>query len=271
MAGLAEHVGLAAYQARLYQDLSNSYQELQQTQRAVIKQERLRSLGQMAAGIVHDINNAVSPVVGFPDLLLDSEPNLSERTRKYLEYIRTAGADVAHIISQMRQFYRQREEQEKLSPVDLRELIQQVLAMTSARWSAIPQEKGITIDMKTFCEDGLPPVMGVASEIREVLTNLIGNAVDAMPHSGTIIVSARSWRPPGLAHQQGGILLEVTDTGTGMDEATKERCLEPFFTTKGEGGTGLGLAMVYSVIQLHQGNVEIESEQAEPHHAAGSA
>lgn len=114
---LSEHVSLATNHARLHTDLQQVYNELRQTKNAVMQQERLRALGQMASGIAHDVNNTLSAVVGYSDLLLATEPNLSPRTRQYLKSIHLAGEDVTHIVARMREFYRQRAEQDALAPV----------------------------------------------------------------------------------------------------------------------------------------------------------
>ena len=127
---LCEHVALAAHQARLHTQLQSAYDELRQTQQAVMQHERLRALGQMASGIAHDINNALSPVSGFAELLLRSEKNLSETAHRYLNHIKTASDDVAHIVTRMRDFYRKREEHQPLLPVNLNQLTQQVIELT---------------------------------------------------------------------------------------------------------------------------------------------
>jgi CheY-like chemotaxis protein/anti-sigma regulatory factor (Ser/Thr protein kinase) len=133
----------------------------------------------------------------------------------------------------------------------LNELVQQVIDLTRARWSNMPQQRGITVELVTQLQTQLPPVMGIESEIREALINLVFNAVDAMPGGGTLTLRT---------HVAGGrVCVEVADTGVGMDEDARRRCLEPFFTTKGERGTGLGLAMVYGVLQRHGADIEIES------------
>jgi CheY-like chemotaxis protein/anti-sigma regulatory factor (Ser/Thr protein kinase) len=116
----------------------------------------------------------------------------------------------------------------------------------------MPQERGFMIELQTELEAGLPVIMGVESEIREALTNLVFNAVDAMPEGGVLTLRTR-------AVESGQVHMEVSDTGTGMDEHARRRCLEPFFTTKGERGTGLGLAMVYGVMQRHSAEIEIDS------------
>lgn len=259
---LSEHVALAAHQAHLYRTLQQAYDDLRQTQQAVMQQERLGALGQMASGIAHDINNAISPVTLYTESLLENEPNLSERTRKYLETIQRAVEDVAHTVTRMGEFYRQREPQLTLAPVQLNTLLQHVMDLTRARWSDIPQSRGVVIQMVTDLAPELPAVMGIESEIREALINIFFNAVDAMPNGGTLTlrtkVAAIALDPEdGRALRQ--VHMEVSDSGTGMDEDTRRRCLEPFFTTKGERGTGLGLAMVYGVVERHSAEIEIDS------------
>jgi CheY-like chemotaxis protein len=119
----------------------------------------------------------------------------------------------------------------------------------------MPQQRGTVIEMRTDLSENLPAVMGVESEIREALVNLVFNAVDSMPEGGSVTIRTRLANGPG-SHA----CIEVTDTGVGMDEATRRRCLEPFFTTKGERGTGLGLPMVYGVAQRHGADLNIDSE-----------
>ena len=258
---LSEHVALAANQAQLYTALQQAYDDLRQTQQSVMLQERLRALGQMASGIAHDINNAISPVALYTELLLETEPNLSQRARSSLEVIERAIDDVAATVARMREFYRQREPQLTLMPVNANNLVQQVIDLTRARWSDMPLQRGIVIQMMTEIEPDLPLFMGVDSEIREALTNLIFNAVDAMPNGGTLTLSTHS----GVSTSQPGeaelnfVHIEVSDTGVGMDEDTRKRCLEPFFTTKGERGTGLGLAMVFGMIERHSAHIEIDT------------
>jgi signal transduction histidine kinase/CHASE3 domain sensor protein/CheY-like chemotaxis protein len=259
---LSEHVALAAHSAQVYDALQQAYHDLHETQQTVMQQERLRALGQMASGVAHDINNAISPIVLYTESLLEREPNLTPRGREYLETIQRSIEDVTHTVTRMREFYRQREPQLALAPVDLNRMAQQVLELTRARWSDMPQQRGITIDARTVLAADLPAIMGVESEIREALTNLVFNAIDAMPEGGkltlrTKIPESASASTPRHVH------VEISDSGTGMDEETKRRCLEPFFTTKGERGTGLGLAMVYGIVQRHRAEVEIESAAGE--------
>jgi signal transduction histidine kinase/methyl-accepting chemotaxis protein/ActR/RegA family two-component response regulator len=255
---LSEHVALAAHQAQLHDALQQAYDDLRQTQQVVMQQERLRALGQMASGIAHDINNAISPISIYTDTLLETETELSARGRTFLETIQRAIEDVAHTVARMKEFYRQQETDLTLAPMALNDLIRQVIDLSRARWSDMPQQRGVCIEMKTDLQENLPPVLGVESEIREALVNLVFNAVDAMSEGGTLTLRTKTARPPNdPGHEV--VQVEVSDTGVGMDEETRRRCLEPFFTTKGERGTGLGLAMVYGTIRRHHADIEIDS------------
>ena len=250
---LSEHVAAAAQHAQLYAQLQVAYQDLRNTQAVAMQQERLRALGQMASGIAHDINNAISPVSLYTESLLAREKGLSEAGRGQLQVIQRAIGDVAQTVARMREFYRPRAPQLVLERVKLNELVQQVVDLTRVRWSDMPQQRGVTIALKLELANPLPNVMGADSEIREALTNIVFNAVDAMPDGGTMTLRTRPEEPAR-------VVVEVTDTGNGMDEDSRRRCLEPFFTTKGERGTGLGLAMVYGMVQRHSGDIAIESE-----------
>ncbi len=256
---LTEHVALAAHQAELHASLQQAYDDLRQTQQAVMQQERLRALGQMASGIAHDINNAISPMALSTELLLETGSDLSLRTRRHLEMIQRGTDDVAKTVARMKEFYRQRESELKLSPVNMNALVQQVIDLTRARWSDMPQQQGVEIEMCSQFEVNVPAILGVESEIREALTNLILNAVDAMPSGGTLTLSTRVDEASQGLSKRSSLIVEIKDSGVGMDEETRRRCFEPFFTTKGERGTGLGLAMVYGVVQRHGADLEIDS------------
>ncbi|MFQ5792495.1 MAG: PAS domain S-box protein, partial [Acidobacteriota bacterium] len=233
--------------------LEEALAELQAAQQQVLQQERLRALGQMASGIAHDFNNALAPIVGFSELLLDRPEHLENREKatRYLQMMNTAGKDAANVVRRLREFYRSREEDELFLAVNLNSLVEQVIMLTQPRWKDQALASGLTIHVKTDLEP-VPLVTANEAEIREVLTNLIFNAVDAMPEGGTLTVRTRS--------DGEHVVLEVGDTGTGMTDDVRQRCLEPFFSTKPERGTGLGLAMVYGIIQRHQGTLAIESE-----------
>lgn len=237
-------------------------QELREAQKIVMQQERLKALGQMASGIAHDVNNALSPIIGFADLIQMSESGLSEKSKRHLKHIQTAAEDIAHIVSRLRDFYRTREADEPLQLVNFSKIVEQVVEMTAPRWKTMPQNVGITIEMHKELAADLPRIPGIESELREVFTNLVINAVDAMPEGGTITIRAFNGKKMDVETKSTApdrIIVEVSDTGTGMDDETRVRCLEPFFSTKGHRGTGLGLSMVYGVVERHDGEIEIDS------------
>ncbi len=239
-----------------------AYDELRQAQQALVRQERLRALGEMSSGVAHDINNLLSPVLGYSELLLDHLPDLPEKPRRYLTNINKAAQDIAQIVARMREFYRSRSNQEQLAPVEINQVIEDVIELTRPRWRDLPQREGISIQLRTELTAQLPPLMSDASELREAITNLVFNAVDALPLGGTITIATGFAVNAGNAPKpdERQLKVEVRDDGTGMSEETRLRCLEPFFSTKAQrGGSGLGLAMVYGMMQRHEGSIEVES------------
>lgn len=235
------------------QRLEEALAELRRTQQRIIQQERLHALGQMACGIAHDFNNALSPILGFTDLLLMHPEKLAddEKLRRYLKMMNTAAHDAASVVRRLREFYRQREETDIFLPVDLNQLIEQTIGLTQPRWKDEAQAKGISIDIEADLQP-IPSINGNEAELREALTNLIFNAMDAMPRGGNITV-----RTCAVGEF---VVVEVSDTGVGMVEDVRRRCLEPFFSTKGDEGTGLGLAMVHGIIRRHEANIAIVSK-----------
>jgi CheY-like chemotaxis protein len=210
----------------------------------------------MASGIAHDINNAVSPISLYVETLLEREPMLSLRGRGQLEVIQRAIDDVTQTVKRMREFYRRRDVPADAGPVELNALCRAVIELTRARWADDAQERGAHIELRTEFSHQPVWVRGIDGEIRDALVNLVFNAVDAMPQGGVLTIDTANPKEGG----DGLACAAVTDTGVGMDEKTRARCLEPFFTTKGERGTGMGLAMVYGMLQRHKGRIEIESE-----------
>lgn len=233
--------------------LEETLSELKGAQEQMIQQERLRALGQLASGIAHDFNNTLTPILGFSELLLErlDQEEEKQETKGHLELIHTAAQDAAAVVARLREFYRKRDEAEVLRDVSLNDLAMQAISLTQAKWKDEAQAKGATVSIKTDLQE-LRPVLSNESEVRELLINLLLNAVAAMPDGGTITIRTR---PDGDY-----AALEVSDTGTGMTEAVRQRVLEPFFTTKGPQGTGLGLAMVHGIVRRHDGTIDIESE-----------
>ena len=248
----ARHRSEAALQ-QSHRMLEETLLQLKTTQQQMLQQERLRAMGQMASGIAHDFNNSLSPIVGFAELLMRYPDLPRETTQNYAQMINTAALDAASVIRRLRELYRDRSEGVIGDPVDLPRCIDEVVAMTQPRWKNQALGQGIAIRVDTRV-DAVPRFSGDAAGIREMLANLIFNAVDAMPKGGTITLRARS--------DGASVRLEVSDTGTGMSDEVRQRCLEPFFSTKGQHGTGLGLSLVHATVERHGGTLTVESEPA---------
>jgi signal transduction histidine kinase/ActR/RegA family two-component response regulator len=250
-------------QVRLTEGLQKAYEELRRTQQMVVQQERLRALGQMASGVAHDVNNALSPIVAYSELLLTTLPDLPEVSRHYLQTINQAGGDIAQIVARMREFYRRRSDMEQLTEVSINKTIEEVTELTRPRWRDLSQREGISIQIQQELDPEAPPLLSDPAELREALINLVFNAVDALPQGGVITLVTRTITlDPSDENENPGrrLQVEVRDNGVGMDEKTRQRCLEPFFSTKAQrGGTGLGLAMVYGMIQRHDGTIDVDS------------
>jgi signal transduction histidine kinase/ActR/RegA family two-component response regulator len=247
---LSAHIAVAAHQADLYKALETAYRDLRETQQAVLRQEKLRVLGQMASGIAHDINNALAPAVLYVESLLETD--LGVESKEYLLIIQRAIEGVAHTVARMRQVYGREDPLLRPARLNLNRTIEQVIDLTHNRWSTLPKASGRTIRLTTDLDPALPELVADESEMRNALTNLILNAVDAMPAGGELTVRTRA-----LGTER--VQVEVSDTGMGMDEATRNRCLELFFTTKGALGSGLGLSTVQGAVERHRGEIQIES------------
>ena len=252
---LSSHVALAAHQARLYGALQGAYQDLRETQQTVMQQERLRALGQIASGIAHDINNALSPAALYTQSMLSHEPNLTDRSREQLAVIQRAIDDVARTVQRMRAFYMPRGLELTLAPVDLNQSVMQVIDLTRARWSNIPQERGVVMKVET--ESGTRSA-GDPRRGERVARRVDQPAAERRRRDARGRHHRRCARASWPRDDQ--VVVEVQDNGIGMSETTRSRCLEPFFTTKGERGTGLGLPMVFGMVQRHGGDLEIDSE-----------
>jgi signal transduction histidine kinase/ActR/RegA family two-component response regulator len=232
--------------------LAQALNELQSAQQAVIQQERLRALGQMASGIAHDFNNALMPIVGYVELMLGmpkfaDDPDAAD----FLGNVLIAARDAAAVVSRLKEFYRARTEGDVFTSVQLDAIAGQVVDLTKPRWFNQALARGVRIAVETDFEEVLP-IRGHEPELREAVTNLVLNAIDAMPDGGTITLRTRS--------TAGQVMLSVADTGVGMSEDVRRQCLDPFFTTKGEKGTGLGLGMVYGIVQRHRATLDVESD-----------
>lgn len=232
--------------------LTAALTDLQAAQEEIIQRERMQALGRMANGIAHDFNNALAPILGFSELLLMKPETLTDlpKARNYLEMIHSAAKSSARVVSRLREFYRYREPGEVLTPVAVNEVVRHALALTQPRWKDQALSEGVQIELRTELAE-VPVIAANEGEIREILVSLIFNATDAIRERGTITLRTEV--------RQERLVITVTDDGVGMTEEVRAHCLEPFFSTKADHGSGLGLGSVYGVVRRHQGEVEIAS------------
>ncbi len=234
--------------------LSAALGQLQATQGEIIQRERMHALGRMANGIAHDFNNALAPILGFSELLLMKPETLQEphKVRNYIELIHTSAKDSAKVVSRLREFYRYRDTGEVFTPVVINDVVLQAISVSQPRWKDQALAEGVNIDIRTEMSN-VPTVPGNESELREMLVNLIFNSIDAIPKRGTITIQTEV--------QGRWLVITVKDDGLGMSEEVKARCLEPFYSTKEDLGTGLGLGSVYGIVRRHEGEIDIQSEE----------
>ena len=233
--------------------LSDALIDLKRTQQRIIETERVNALGQMTSGVLHDFNNALMPILGFSDLLLNRPDLLDSReeTLTMLTDIRTAAHAAAAELRRLRNFYQPCEEHAQTA-VDLPELVEQAVALTRPKWGEEMKAKGIDIQIIRRL-DAVPTVIGDPVQIEEIVTNLLLNAIDAMPCGGKITIATKT--------EGNQATITVQDTGRGMSPEVRVRCMEPFFSTKGAHGTGIGLSVVSGIVRGHGGQVEIASEE----------
>ncbi len=250
---VCNHLAVAFRNAGLFHQLVRAYEDLKAAQAALIQQERLHALGQMASGVAHDIRNALVPLVASVELL-ESHPD--EQVQQIARSLQRTADDIVHIITRLQVFYKKKVHQEEMEPLNLNELVEQAVDLTRPRWFDSANREGVTIEVRCDLRKDLPITAGIGAEIREALINVIFNAVDAIVAKGASVGSLGV--RTGL--RDGYVYVEIRDSGVGMNEETLRRCREPFYTTKGERGTGLGLTMVASVVDRHEGLLELESD-----------
>jgi PAS domain S-box-containing protein len=229
--------------------LATDVSEQRDLQERLIRGEKLRALGELAAGVAHDFNNNLGIILGRTQLLQMrvTDPD----TKSGLEVIRQAAMDGGQTVRRIQQYTRVREEQQH-EVLHLPSVAAEVIEITRGKWKNEAQRRGVKIEIRIDARDPAP-ILGTRAEIREALTNLIFNAVDALPRGGSIVIRVLQGGPETV--------LEVEDNGIGMAEHVKSRVFEPFFTTKGLSGNGLGLSMVYGIVSRHRGSIEVESKE----------
>jgi signal transduction histidine kinase/ActR/RegA family two-component response regulator len=246
----AEAAAEQAEQARRHvEELSHYIAEQDRIREQYAQIEKLSALGELASGVAHDFNNTLAGILGRAQLLLSTKD--SEKIEAGLQLIIKTAKDGAKTIKRIQDFARQRRDHD-FQPVSVDQLLLDVREITRPRWKSRAESENvhITLELKLGTDDAR--VMGDESELREVLVNMVFNAVDAMPEGGTLTLSTR---------ESGGMIeIAVSDTGTGMTDEVRPRVFDPFYTTKGKAGMGLGLAVSYGIIRRHEGSVAVRSE-----------
>ena len=216
------------------------------------RRRRLEMLGRMTMGVAHDFNNLLTTVLGHGELILSDLDGCSAGPEAYV-HLRTlskAADDGAALVRRIQQYIRN-DKQERAEPVELHALAAEVLTLTKPYWHNEPRRKGIAITVQADLQT-VPAILGTPTELREVLVNLVLNAVQAMPLGGTLTVRTRPADGRTVA-------VEVADTGIGMTDRVRRRIFEPLYTTKGTAGTGMGLTVSLGIVQEHNGRVEVVS------------
>jgi signal transduction histidine kinase/CheY-like chemotaxis protein len=238
---LGAHISTSIDNARLYAQSVN-------VQSRMLESEKLRSLGLMTSGIAHDFNNLLAVILARAELALRRVDD--DEVRRHLEQVITSAKDGGETIHRLQEFARTRKDTSDFIGLDLNEVVREAISLSEPKWKDQAQSTGIYIEVQTELK-AESYILGAPSQLREILINLIFNAVEAMPEGG--LISIRT-----TADDEGAALV-ISDTGVGMTEEVKEQIFVPFFTTK-SGGTGLGLSMVYGVVQRHRGSIEIDTE-----------
>jgi len=212
-----------------------------------IHAQKMAALGELSFGVAHNVNNTLTGILGRAQLILRNS-NDPGKIEAGLELIIKSAEDGAHIIRRIQDFARQRPSRE-FETVAIAELLRDACEMTRPRWESRSEFAPIRFALHADCKAF---IKGDPVELREVLVNMIYNAVDAMPSGGEVRVTTQEIRDR--------VVVCITDTGTGMTPEVKQRLFDPFFTTKGKAGTGMGLAVSFGIIRRHEGSIEVDSE-----------
>jgi PAS domain S-box-containing protein len=221
--------------------------EKKRMEEQLLQTEKLRALGEMASGVAHDFNNALAAILGNTQLLLYTVKD--EELKETLQIIEKVSRDAAQTVRRLQEFTRKRIHQE-LFKLDVNSIIKDAIEITKPKWKDEVQGRGVPIEMISNFEE-IPPVEGNASELREVIANMIFNAIEAMPKGGKLEI--RTFQ------RKTKVYIQISDTGIGMTEEVRKKIFEPFFTTKPFSNTGLGLSMSYGIIKRFEGEIQVES------------
>jgi len=237
----------AAHAEKHVKELSHYIAEQERIREQFSQMEKLSALGELASGVAHDFNNTLAGILGRAQLLQRTDD--PEKLRRGLDIIIKTAEDGAKTVKRIQDFARQRRDH-NFELVSIDQILMDASEITRPRWKNCAEASNIhiTVDLQIGSN---AMVMGDDSELREVLVNMVFNAIDAMPEGGTLTLSSRT--------EDEKVILKVVDTGVGMYPEVRSRIFDPFFTTKGKAGLGLGLAVSFGIIRRHGGTIEVES------------
>ncbi len=218
-------------------------------QNRLIQNEKLRAMGEMAAGITHDVNNILTPILGSVQLLKDTIKE--KEILKLLSIIEICAYDGVNITNKVKKLTKKYSDDD-FEVFNIDSVISDAIDLTKSKWLTESAFKGIKINIIKSLKSN-ETIEGNITEIREVFINIITNAIDAMPQGGKIEVITKN--------KSNRVIIEIRDNGMGMNKEIQKRIFEPFFTTKGNNGSGLGLSISYNIILSHKGSMKIESEE----------
>jgi signal transduction histidine kinase/ActR/RegA family two-component response regulator len=233
---------------RHVEELSHFIAEQERIREQFSQMEKLSALGELASGVAHDFNNTLAGILGRAQLILRTKD--PEKIERGLNIIIKTAEDGAKTVKRIQDFARQRRDHD-FEPVSIDQILLDVSEITRPRWKDRAEAANVQISLDLQIRSKTK-VMGDESELREVLVNMVFNAVDAMPQGGHLTLTAED--------VDDSVVISVGDTGTGMAPEVKSRIFDPFFTTKGKAGMGLGLAVSFGIIRRHEGSVEVDSE-----------
>jgi two-component system cell cycle sensor histidine kinase/response regulator CckA len=253
--GTRRHVGAsvslqkdASGKAIGFRGILRDITEKKKAEDQLFQTEKLRAVGEMASGVAHDFNNALAAILGNTQLLLHTAQD--EELKETLKIIEKVAKDCGQTVRRLQDFTKKRVDHELLK-VDVNAIIKDSMEMTKPKWKDESQSRGIRIEMVSNFEE-IPSVSGNASELGEVITNMIFNAIEAMPEGGKVELQTFK--------KERDVLIRMSDEGIGISEETQKRIFEPFFTTKPFTNMGLGLSMSYGIIKRFGGEIEVESK-----------
>ena len=252
LSSVERHDGGGVQRIGVFRDISREHE----LRFRVIREQKFRTLGSLAAGVAHNINNRLTPVLGWTEMLQErlsaDEPVAGEELKHALNVIHQGASDSVETVRRLQEYSRPARVKGP-EAVQLRDVLEQLLALTRPQWDNEAARRGIRyeIDLKA---DPAPAVLAVASEVREALLNILENALAAMPQGGRLTLHVRG--------EDDRAVVSISDTGKGMSPEVQRLAFEPFFTTRStEGGTGLGLSLAQEIVQRYRGTIGLSSAE----------